>query len=62
MEYTIDKVGGSSESKHAELFGKSTSIKPTLNVNEYDIFVEFDTGDAYYFDGVEWKMLGEEEE
>lgn len=62
MEYTIDKVGGSFESKHAELFGRSTSTKPTLNVKEYDIFVEFDTGDAYYFDGVEWKILGEEEE
>ena len=60
MEYTIDKVGGSSESKHAELFGKSTAVKPTLNVKENDIFVEFDTGDAYYFDGAEWKILGEE--
>ena len=60
MEYTIDKVGGSSDSKHAELFGESTDTKPTLNVEKNDIFVELDTGDGYYFDGAEWKILGEE--
>ena len=54
---TIDKVGGSSESKHAELFGKSTDIKPTdADVN--DVFIELDTGDGYYWDGFAWQQIG----
>ena len=57
---TIDKVGGSVESKHAEILGKSTKTKPTdANVN--DIYVECDTGDAYYFDGDThtWQPFGD---
>ena len=57
MAYTIDKVGGSSESKHAEIFGKSTDTKPT-NANINDIFIELDTGDAYYWDGLSWQLIG----
>ena len=57
MAITIDKVGGSSESKHAEIFGKSTDIKPT-NANINDIFVELDTGDAYFWDGLVWQQIG----
>ena len=57
MAYTIDKVGGSSESKHAEILGKSTDIKPT-NANINDIFVELDTGDAYFWDGLVWQQIG----
>ena len=57
MAITIDKVGGSSESKHAEIFGKSTDPKPTdANVN--DMFIELDTGDAYYWDGLSWQVIG----
>lgn len=62
MAYTIDKVGGSSESKHAEILGKSTDIKPTnidnpkLKVN--DMFIELDTGDAYFWDGSAWQVVG----
>lgn len=57
MAVTIDKVGGSSESKHAEIFGKSTDTKPTdANVN--DLFIELDTGDAYYWDGLTWQIVG----
>jgi hypothetical protein len=37
MAITIDKVGGS-ESKHAEIFGKSTDTKPT-DANLNDIYV-----------------------
>lgn len=57
MGITIDKVGGSSESKHAELFGKSTDTKPT-DANLNDIYVELDTGDAYFFDDG-WHIIGE---
>ncbi len=57
MAITIDKVGGSSESKHAELFGKSTDTKPT-NANINDMFIELDTGDAYYWDGLSWQVIG----
>lgn len=57
MAFTIDKVGGSSESKHAEILGKSTDIKPTdANIN--DMFIELDTGDAYYWDGLTWQVIG----
>lgn len=57
MAYTIDKVGGSSESKHAEILGKSTDTKPT-NANINDMFIELDTGDAYYWDGLTWQVIG----
>lgn len=57
MAITIDKVGGSSESKHAEIFGKSTDTKPT-NANINDVFIELDTGDAYYWDGLSWQVIG----
>ena len=57
MAYTIDKVGGSSESKHAEILGKSTDTKPTdAKIN--DMFIELDTGDAYYWDGLTWQVIG----
>ena len=57
MAVTIDKVGGSSESKHAEIFGKSTDTKPT-DVNVNDIFIELDTGNAYFWDGSAWQVIG----
>lgn len=57
MAYTIDKVGGSSESKHAEILGKSTDTKPT-DVKINDMFIELDTGDAYYWDGLTWQVIG----
>ena len=57
MAVTIDKVGGSSESKHAEILGYSTDTKPT-DVNLNDIFVELDTGDAYSWNGSAWVQIG----
>jgi hypothetical protein len=57
MAITIDKVGGSSESKHAEIFGKSTDIKPT-NANINDIYMELDTGEGYFWDGSAWQVIG----
>lgn len=57
MAVTIDKVGGSSESKHAEIYGKSTDTKPT-NVNVNDMFIELDTGDAYFWNGSAWEKIG----
>ena len=57
MAYTIDKVGGSSESKHAEILGYSTDTKPT-NVNLNDMFIELDTGDAYSWNGSAWILIG----
>jgi hypothetical protein len=58
MAVTIDKVGGSSESKHAEIFGKSTDTKPTEDVNVNDMFIELDTGSAYFWDGTAWQVIG----
>lgn len=57
MAITIDKVGGSSESKHAEILGKSTDTKPT-DVKINDMFIELDTGDAYFWDGSTWVEIG----
>ena len=58
---TIDKVGGTVETKHVEIYGKSTETKPTQNIHENDLYVEVDTGDVYYFDIAThtWKALGE---
>lgn len=57
MAYTIDKVGGDDKSKHTEILGKSTDTKPT-DVDIYDMFIELDTGDAYYWDGLSWQVIG----
>lgn len=57
MAYTIDKVGGSSESKHSEIFGYSTDTKPT-NVDLNDLFIELDTGSAYAWNGSAWVEIG----
>ena len=58
MAYTIDKVGGLSESKHAEILGYSTDTKPITNVDLNTIFVELDTGDAYAWNGSAWVQIG----
>ena len=57
MAYTIDKVGGSSESKHAEILGYSTDTKPT-DVKLNDLFIELDTGSAYAWNGSAWIEIG----
>jgi len=57
MAYTIDKVGGSSEAKHAEIFGVSSDNKPT-DVALNDLFIELDTGDAYFWNGSAWQQIG----
>ena len=33
------------------LYGKSTDSKPTTGVTNGSIFIEIDTGKAYFFDG-----------
>ena len=62
MSITIDKVGGSSNSKHAEILGNSKATKPTDNINVNDIYIELDTLDAYYWDGSQWQVMGEDNE
>lgn len=57
MAYTIDKVGGSSNSKHAEILGYSTDTKPT-DVDLNDLFIELDTGSAYAWNGSVWVEIG----
>ena len=57
MAYTIDKVGGSSESKHAEILGYSTDTKPT-DVDLNDLFIELNTGSAYAWNGSAWVEIG----
>ena len=58
MAVTIDKIGGNSESKHAEIFGLSTDTKPIKSIDINDLFIELDTGDAYYWDGLAWQVVG----
>lgn len=41
----------------ADLRGESTDAKPT-DVEVNTVFVELDTGDAYYFDGTTWQKVG----
>lgn len=41
----------------ADLRGNSTDEKPT-NVEINTVFVELDTGDAYYYNGTEWMKVG----
>ena len=41
----------------ANLVGLSTDSKPT-DVEVNTVFVELDTGDAYYFDGTVWQKVG----
>ena len=41
----------------ANLVGLSTDSKPT-NVDINTIFLELNTGDAYYFDGATWRKVG----
>lgn len=41
----------------ASLVGLSTDSKPT-NVDINTIFLELNTGDAYYFDGTTWQKVG----
>ena len=38
--------------------GLSTDQKPTGGVGINSIFLELDTGDAYYFDGTDWQEVG----
>lgn len=57
MAYTIDKVGGISNSKHAEILGYSTDTKPT-DVDLNDLFIELDTGSAYAWNGSVWVEIG----
>lgn len=46
---------------NANLLGLSTDTKPTdAEINT--IFLELDTGDFYYFDGIEWAVVGAESE
>ena len=42
----------------ADLRGDSEDEKPT-NVEVNTLMLEVDTGNFYYFDGTEWKKVGE---
>lgn len=58
---TIDKVGGSDISKHAEIWGDSKNTKPVGNgINENDLYIERNTGNVFYYDGSEWQPFGGE--
>ena len=43
----------------AEYKGLSTDAKPTETAEVNSLFLELDTGDFYYFDGTQWKKVGE---
>lgn len=38
--------------------GLSTDTKPTENVEVNSLFLELDTGDFYYFNGMTWQKVG----
>lgn len=43
----------------ADYRGLSTDVKPTDEmVGLYSIYLELDTGDFYYFDGINWLKIG----
>lgn len=42
-----------------EASGLSTDAKPTEYISANSLFLELDTGVFYYFDGTEWKKVGE---
>lgn len=50
----LNRVGGSEIDQSAEFRGKSTDVKPTDNLREGDVFLEYDTGEAYFWDGTQW--------
>lgn len=37
---------------------ESTDEKPTEGIKLYQMLVEPDTGDVFYFDGTEWQPFG----
>ena len=41
-----------------EMKGLSTDTKPTENIAVNSLFLELDTGDFYYFNGVAWEKVG----
>lgn len=41
------------------LKGESTDVKPTENIEVNTLFLELDTGVFFYFDGTEWKRVGD---
>ena len=42
-----------------EIYGYSNEVKPT-NVQEFSMFIEFDTTDIYWFDGSTWNKWNSE--
>lgn len=41
------------------LKGKSTDVKPTFGIEINTLFLELDTEELYYWDGAEWKVVGD---
>ena len=37
---------------------ESTEEKPTEGIKKYQMLVEMDTGDVFFFDGTEWQPFG----
>lgn len=57
---TIDKVGGSEVSKHAEIWGNSTETKPIGDgIDKNDLYIELDTGNVFYYNNG-WQPFGGE--
>ena len=59
MAITIEKIGGANNEHSAVLYGKSTDTKPvSKDLKDNDIFIELDTGDAYFYDNGAWQLIG----
>ena len=50
----ITNIGGT-----ANLKGESTDVKPTAGIEINTLFLELDTEELYYWDGAEWKAVGD---
>ena len=41
------------------LKGESTDVKPTIGIARNTLFLELDTEELYYWNGTEWKVVGD---
>jgi hypothetical protein len=43
----------------ANLKGESTDVKPITGIAQNTLFLELDTEELYYWNGMEWKVVGD---
>lgn len=50
----ISNIGGTTNLK-----GESTDVKPIIGIERNTLFLELDTEELYYWNGTEWKVVGD---